>query len=275
MVFINKIIDILKYILIGIIQGISEILPISSSGHLALTYTYLNINVSSQLDLTMYLHLASSLALCLFFKDTIKRIITGFFNYLFKKKSKDDFLFCIYLLLASIPIGIVGIFIKPFLESYFNNLYFVSFFFFISAILLFSFSKIKSKVNSSYSIKNTLGVGLFQCFALFPGLTRSGTTMFAAKLFKLDEKKQKEFSFMLLLPISIGSLLLSLVDIKNTSFSFNNQTYLYIIAMIVAFIMTYLSLRLLFNKIKSKHFSYFGIYLIFLSLFNLLILLLS
>ena len=93
----QKIITLLKYIFIGIVQGISEILPISSSGHLAILYNIFNIQESEQLNLTVFLHLASSIALCIYFKNEIIELIKGSFDYLFlkQKNNKSYFLLSI------------------------------------------------------------------------------------------------------------------------------------------------------------------------------------
>lgn len=264
---VDKVIEIIKYIIIGIVQGISEILPISSSGHLSLTYKLLDISKSNQLDITIYLHFASSIALCLFFKDKIKDIIRGCYLYIFKKdKSQiNSFKLLIYLILATIPAAITGLLFDEFIEANFNNSLALAICFFITSIILLISSRLKKYTNSTYTFKNTIVVGLFQCLAIFPGISRSGTTMFAANLSKLDSNKQKEFSFLLLIPISLGAFILSLIKSYDTIFCFNESSYLYLISMIVSFILTFLSLKILMKKIKNIPYVYFSIYLLILS----------
>ena len=100
----EKIINLIKDIIIGIIQGISEILPISSSAHLAITYKLLSINNQNQFNLTIFLHFASCLALCIFFKDELIDMIVGFIKYVFKKDKtcKDSFMLFVYLIITII-----------------------------------------------------------------------------------------------------------------------------------------------------------------------------
>ena len=95
--------------------------------------------------------------------------------------------------------------------------------------------------NTKYTLKNTLIVGMFQSLALLPGISRSGTTMFGSKIAKIDERNGKKLSFFLLIPISIGSSLLALLDYNYISFA---NTFLYVISFICAFIFTYISLKL-------------------------------
>lgn len=264
---IKKVINIIKYIIIGIVQGVSEILPISSSGHLSLTYELLNISKDNQLDITIYLHFASSLALCLFFKNKIKDIIKGCFSYIFKKDKSQIYSFklFIYLVIATLPAATVGFFLDEFIEKYFNNSLFLSICFFITSIILLISSKLKSYTHSHYTFKNTIVVGLFQCLAIVPGISRSGTTMFAGKLSKLDSNKQKEFSFLLLIPISLGAFILSLTKPHNAFINFSEYSYLYLISMIISFVFTFLSLKMLMKKANEIPYIYFSIYLLILS----------
>ena len=136
----DKIIDILKYILIGIIQGISEILPISSSGHLYLAYNLLDISSNNQLDITIYLHFASSLALCIFFKDKIKSLIYGSFLYVFKKdrSQKESFYLLLYIIIATIPAAIIGVLLEDVIDKYCANTYILSLCFLITSSAIFS-----------------------------------------------------------------------------------------------------------------------------------------
>lgn len=259
----HKIIEIIKYIIIGIVQGISEIFPISSSGHLTIFYFLFDINENDRLNLTLFLHLASCIALLIFYKKTILNIIKSSFYFLFKKDKsyKEGFNLLLYLCIATIPSVIIGFFIKPLIENSFNNLLTVAIGFLITSIILLISKKIKGN-NIKYTFKNTLITGIFQSFALLPGISRSGTTILGSKIAKLDDKNGKELTFLLLIPITLGSTILSFFDV---SFSKINHIYLYIISFIISFIFTFMSLKLFVNKYKIKHNTYFSSYLIALS----------
>ena len=256
--------EIIKYIIIGIVQGITEILPISSSGHLALTYKLLSISEENQLNLTIFLHLSSSIALCLFFKDIIINIVKGTLKYIKYKTNKEDFMLLLYLIIASIPIAITGLALKPIVEKNFSNMIFISIGFFITSISLFVNQKIKINDNK-YNFKNTFITGLFQCISIFPGISRSGITILGSSISKLNIKKGKEFTFLLLIPISIGSSLLSLIEDGKYIFSSGNNICLYTISMIICFVFTYKSLQFFFKTNQQKNYKKYSIYLIIIA----------
>ena len=265
-----NILEILKFIIIGIVQGITEILPISSSGHLALTYDILKINATNQLDITIYLHLASSIALLFFFKDTLIKLIKGFCLYIFKKDKRylSEFKLMLFLVISSIPVAIVGFLLKPIVESFFQNIVFVSIGFLITAALLLIMSKMNTSSNNTYTFKNTAITGLVQCASIFPGISRSGITLFGSKIAKMSQRNGKEYTFLLLIPISFGSSLLAIFDTDFSNQITNNTIYLYLLAMIVAFIFTFLSLKYFFNANLTKHYKKYAFYLLFLGLFT-------
>ena len=262
------IVEIIKFIVIGIVQGITDILPISSSGHLVIIYNLLNVSSNQQLNLTIFLHLASSLALCVFFKDTIKNILIGTIKYIKYKSNKEDFMLFIYIIVSSIPVAITGLFLKPMVEKNFSNIIFVSIGFLITSITLLILKKIHNKSND-YNFKNTFLVGAFQCLSVFPGISRSGITMLGSKASKLDLNKGKQFTFLLLIPISIGSSILSLFEDENTLIFTDKNIILYIISMIITFIFTYFTLKFFFKVNQEKYYYYYAVYLILLAFLSL------
>lgn len=260
---------LLKYILIGIIQGLTEILPLSSSGHLAILYKLLNINIENQLEITIYLHFASSLALLIFFKKDILNIILGSFKYIFKKENKyiNEAKIIIYLIVASLPAAIVGFFLNDFIEGAFNSIYLIAINFTITALILFIHNTISIKKQVEYNLKNTFITGIFQSLAIFPGISRSGMTLFGGRLAKLKDNYAKKFSFYLLIVVSFGSTLISLIKEK---IFFNEATILYLISMLFAFLFTYLALKLFFNYKSKRIKHFFPIYLLAISFFILM-----
>lgn len=263
----DKIIQILKYILIGIIQGVCEILPISSSGHLSLAYYYLNIDETIQLDLTIFLHLASSVALLIYYRKHLSTLIKSTYLFIFKKKNehKNSFLTILYLLIAMIPIAVVGYFIKPIIEKSFSDIYIVLLGFLLSSIMMLIIN-LFNKSNKQLSFIKSFLIGIFQCLAIFPGVSRSGTCLTISKALKTKDNEGKNFCFLLLLPISLGSTILSLFDLNINSLNI----HLNIISMIIAFILTLLSLKLIFHKRKSIPYYVYSIYLILLVIINLI-----
>ena len=123
--------------------------------------------------------------------------------------------------------------------------------------------------NNNLSFKNTILSSMLQCICIFPGVSRSGTTLLSLKLFKIKEEKAKQFTFLLLIPISLASLVLSFFD-ENTYYIINSENiFLYLISMIITFIVTYISLKLFFYKnFKIK---YFILYMFIVSILTFLL----
>ena len=268
----ERFIEILKYIFLGFLQGISEILPISSSGHLMVAQHLLKVNESAIATFTIFLHFASLLALLIFFRKLIYRIISGSFQYLFYKNKdrKDDFLLLLYIIIASIPIGVIGILFQDSIESLFSNLLFVGFSFLFTAFVLFIISFLKEGNKEKVDLKAAIYTGFAQLIGIFPGVSRSGMTLSGAKCASLKQEKAKEFAFLLFIPAALGSFIFSLDDAKYL-FQDSQMVILSMIAMIVAFIFTLLSLTFIFKKFNNKHYRYFAIYLVFIGVFTIFI----
>lgn len=267
----EKIGDILIYIFLGILQGISEVLPISSSGHLALAQSVLNVNADNEALFAIFLHFASLLALLIFFRKLIWQMIVGSYLYIFKKDQtkKDDFMLVVYVIVASIPVGIVGVLFEEEINSIFSNLLYIGIFFLITALILYLISFLKAEGNDKITFKSAIIVGLFQLLGIFPGISRSGITMSGGKVAKLSNDKAKQFAFLLFIPVAFGSFVFSLGDFAAISQAGGSTIILYIISMIFTFIFTYLALEFIFKKFSIKHYKYFAIYMVFIGVLTI------
>lgn len=198
--------NLTQSIILGIIQGITEFLPISSSGHLAL---FQNILGEVDVNLDVVLHLATLLAVFVFFSKDIIQLIRGFFSFSWKNR---DFRMCVYILISSLPAGIVGFLFMKYLYGSFSNLYIVAAGFLISGMFLFtaSFSRNFSVLN----LKNSFIIGLGQAVALFPGISRSGSTVSTGVMLGVERKEALRFSFLLAIPVILGAVLLNFQDIN-------------------------------------------------------------
>ncbi len=270
-------IEYIKYFILGLVQGVAEILPISSSGHLALAESLLQIQFSgNQLEVfTVFLHFASLLALIIFMWPIIIRLIKGVFTYLFthdparRSLAKPDFMTFIYLIIASIPVAIVGIFLEDKIASIFGNLLFIGIDFAITGLVLLAVSFLFKKTGQDkYTWKNTLMAGLFQCIGVMPGISRSGITMSGAKIAGLDDNHAKEFAFLLFIPVAFGSFIFSLDNLSGLAGS--NQIPLYITGMVAAFVFTLLALKYIFKRFSTKQYPYFAYYMFAISLFTII-----
>lgn len=239
--------NIFKAIILGLVQGITEWLPISSSGHLALVQYFFNIESSVAFD--AFLHLASLIVIFIVFWKDIKEIIIGLIH-----KDKKYINLFLYLVIASIPAGIIGFLLKDSIDNIFSNILFIGIFLIITSIILFLTKFTKNK-NKDLNIKNSLFIGLFQAVAVLPGISRSGSTISAGLFSGLDPKKASKFSFLLSIPVILGSTILETKNIVEI----NNIWYL-IISCLVTIIIGIFSLRYFLQIVDKNKFKYFSIY---------------
>lgn len=245
---------LLKYILLGFIQGVTEALPISSSGHLLIFKTLLNVDVDFD-TLAIITNAGSLLAVVIIFWKDIIELINSFFKYLKTKDSKykTDYNYCWLIVLGCIPAGIIGLLVKKFnifslLE---NNVKIVGLSLLITALMLFIIKDFKGrKDKEDMKVKDALTVGLFQVLGVFPGISRSGSTIVGGMATGLKRDTAFKYSFMLYIPISLSATLVELKDLLSVSISSTLWIY-YIVATIIAFIFTAICIKW-FRKIVNE-----------------------
>lgn len=256
---------LIKLIILSIIQGICEVLPISSSGHLILFKHLLNVN-SYGLTLEIILHLGSLFAVIYYYRNELFKLIKNSINYLKgNKNNKKYFELLLNLFISTFITSIIALLFNSFIENTLSNILFLPIFFLITSILI-SFSNNKNKIKSIYeiSIIDAIIIGLFQGIGIIPGISRSGITYFSLSLRKVNSNDSFKYSFLLFIPITFASFLNKLL-----SFSSNEvltyPIYYYIISILISGFTTYFALKL-FSKLLSKNkYYYFSIYLIILS----------
>lgn len=268
----------LKYIILGIIQGITEPIPVSSSGHLLVFRNLFNAPVFEDLNFEIITNFGSFLAILFIFRKDVIRLIKNFFNYLFnkdekeKKKSLLDFKYCLNIIIATIPIGITGFLLKDKLEGILSSLTIVGISFLITAICLLLVSKIKgNKKDQDITIKDAIIIGLVQMIALVPGISRSGSTLVGCLFRDMKRDTALKFSFMLYFPVSIATFGLSMVEIIQEG-NFSNLVLNYTLGMIAAGIFTYFTTNWLFKEVRNGKLWKFAIYCFLLGLFTLFVL---
>jgi len=230
--------------ILAIVQGLTEFLPVSSSGHLAVLQNYFG-NVDVSLD--VFLHLATLLAVLVYFFKDITAILADFFT--FKTKS-ENFKLAIYIIIASIPAGIFGFWLNDKIDAIFSNLILVAFGFIISRMFLFTASFIKK--DKPVNLKNTFMIGLAQALAILPGISRSGSTVSTGMLLGISKEKAIRFSFLLSIPAIIGA---SLLKINESTIGFS-----LIVPFILAFLSGLLAIHIFLKKISAKNLKYFAYY---------------
>lgn len=244
----------IKFIFLGLVQGIVEAIPVSSSGHLLIFEKIINLGLNAeQLEvLATITNLGSLLAVIILFRKDIINLIKSFFGY-FKngnKKYLNDTKYCLYLVVATIPAGIMGLIVtKLGLFDFLNqNIKFIGLMLLVTGLFLFIIKDFKgSKNKDQITLKDAIIVGLFQVVALIPGISRSGSTIVGSMFRKLDRETAFNFSFLLYIPISIATSILGIKDLLEMNEAM--ITYIcYLSAMIVSFIATYFSIKV-FKKV--------------------------
>ena len=244
-----------KYVetlILSIIQGISEFIPVSSSAHLLIISRLSDFNVSN-LQLDISLHLGSLLAIILFFRKELINIINN----------KNIFLL---IILGSIPLVIIGyIFYSTNLIDQFRNLKVVAWTTLIFGILLYFSDKfeLKNKISSELNIKSIIIIGLFQILAIIPGVSRSGIVITASRFLKFDRVESSKIAFYLSIPALAGASVLGFKDVIDDQINFDA---IFIISTSASFLFSYFTIKYFLIYVKMFSLSFFVIYRIVLSI---------
>ena len=244
-----------KYVetlILSIIQGISEFIPVSSSAHLLIISRLSDFNVSN-LQLDISLHLGSLLAIILFFRKELINIINN----------KNIFLL---IILGSIPLVIVGyIFYSTNLIDQFRNLKVVAWTTLIFGILLYFSDKfeLKNKISSELNIKSIIIIGLFQILAIIPGVSSSGIVITASRFLKFDRVESSKIAFYLSIPALAGASVLGFKDVIDDQINFDA---IFIFSTSASFLFSYFTIKYFLIYVKMFSLSFFVIYRIVLSI---------
>lgn len=262
-------IELLKYVFLGLVQGITEALPISSSGHLLIVKNLLNVNVDFD-TLAIITNFGSLLAVILIFRKDIIKLVKGFFNYLFKKEKEYlyDFRYCLLIIIGCIPAGIVGLIVSKLdlLNEIDKNVKIVGISLLVTAILLFVIRNFDgTKEDKNLKPMDAIKVGLFQIIGVFPGISRSGSTIVGGMFSGLKRDTAFKFSFLLYIPMSIAASLLEVKDLMDTTISSTLWIY-YIVATVVAFIFTLLFVKWFRKLVNEGKLAWFSVYCVIVGL---------
>ena len=244
-----------KYVetlILSIVQGISEFIPVSSSAHLLIISRLSDFNVSN-LQLDISLHLGSLLAIILFFRKELINIINN----------KNIFLL---IILGSIPLVIVGyIFYSTNLIDQFRNLKVIAWTTLIFGILLYFSDKfeLKNKISSELNIKSIIIIGLFQILAIIPGVSRSGIVITASRFLKFDRVESSKIAFYLSIPALAGASVLGFKDVIDDQINFDA---IFIFSTSASFLFSYFTIKYFLIYVKMFSLSFFVIYRIVLSI---------
>ncbi|MCF6297488.1 MAG: undecaprenyl-diphosphatase UppP [Flavobacteriaceae bacterium] len=246
----------LEAIILGIIQGLTEFLPVSSSGHLELAKAIFgNKTVPEEsLTFTVVLHFATALSTLVVFRTEVLEIIKGLFQFKWNEESK----FSLKIIVSMIPAAIIGLMFEDQLAAFFNgNILMVGFMLIITALLLLLADKAKN-TDKNISYKNAFIVGVSQAIAMLPGISRSGATISTSVLLGIDRTKAARFSFLMVVPLIFGKVA---KDIMGGEISLqSDQIGSMSIGFIAAFISGLFACNWMISLVKNSKLYYFAIY---------------
>lgn len=218
---------IFESLFLGIIQGLTEYLPISSSGHLALGSHFVGItDPETILPYTVLLHVATVLSTLVILHKEVFWIFKGLFKITpaaegasFMERLNDQQRYALAIIVSMIPVGIVGLFFKDYVEAAFEGLFIVGACLLLTAVLLAFSYYAKPRQKKNISLKDAFIIGLGQAFAVLPGLSRSGTTIATGLLLGNSKSNMAQFSFLMVIPPILGEALLEILEMAKIGIS--------------------------------------------------------
>ncbi|MCF6366724.1 MAG: undecaprenyl-diphosphate phosphatase [Bacteroidales bacterium] len=248
--------DWIEALVLGLIQGLTEFLPVSSSGHLEIAKVIFGDNSLPQESLifTVVLHFATALSTLVVFRKEVFEIIKG----LFQLKVNEEFIFSVKIIVSMIPAAIIGYFFEEQLESLFSGrIMMVGFMLLITALLLILADKAKT-TEKKVSFLGALIIGVSQAIAMLPGISRSGATISTSVLLGVDREKAARFSFLMVVPLILGKVA---KDILGGGIQFENSQFTSLgIGFVSAFIAGLLACSWMISIVKRSKLSYFAVY---------------
>jgi len=244
----------MKYLLLGIIQGLTEFLPVSSSGHLVILKHWMNLQ-DEGVVLEVILHFATLLAIIIFFRRKI-------LEYATKEKIS-------LIIIGTIPIALIGVLFKDEIQSLFSNYFLVTVTLSLTGLILFM-SRNSKENKDNIDLKMAFVIGVAQALALTPGISRSGITVATALLLGIKRKKAFEFSFILAIPALLGALIINIPDICETTIDIHNL----VTGGISAFLSGLFALWIFYKIVRNKDLYLFSYYLWFVAAVSLFLFLL-
>ena len=254
--------DSLDAIILGVIQGFTEFLPVSSSGHLELGKAILGDNSipEDSLLFTVVLHFATALSTIVVFRKDIWEIISGLLKFKWNKETQ----FSVKIIISMIPAVVVGLLFEEQLEAFFGgNIAFVGAMLLITALLLWLADRSK-KTGKKVSYSNAFVIGISQAIAMLPGISRSGATISTSVLLGNDKSKAARFSFLMVVPLIFGKIAKDIVGGELFSESINYTSLS--LGFIAAFISGLIACTWMIKLVRQSKLTYFSIYCVIVGL---------
>ncbi len=261
--------SLLEALVLGIIQGITEFLPVSSSGHLQIGAAILGIKSTDNLLFTIIVHGATVLSTLIVFWKEIVSIFKGLFKFELNEETK----LVIYIIISMIPVGVVGIFFESKLEAFFGGqIIFVAAMLMLTGFILLATSFLKAK-NTSGNLSYTKSsiIGIAQAIAVLPGISRSGATIATALILGVDKEKATRFSFLMVIPPILGATLLKVKDLIEQPVMHNQISNAALaVGFMAALVFGIVACKWMINIVKKGSLVYFAYYCFAISTITLI-----
>lgn len=256
-------------LILGLIQGLTEYLPVSSSGHLAIGSALFGIEGEENLTFTIVVHVATVLSTLVILWKEIDWIFKG----LFKFRMNDETRYVLNILISMIPIGIVGVFFKDKVEAIFGSgLLIVGCSLLLTALLLAFSYYYKPRQKESIGLKDAFVIGLAQACAVLPGLSRSGSTIATGLLLGCDKARLAQFSFLMVIPPILGEALLDgMKMMKGEAVVGDIPTLSLLVGFLAAFVSGCLACKWMISIVKRGKLIYFAIYCAIVGILTLIL----
>lgn len=257
--------ELIQSLLLGILQGVTEFLPVSSSGHLVLARAFLGADLEPGITFEIVVHFGSFLSIIVYYRKLLIEIVGDFFASLTPAGLKEGQLLknensrlCLYILLSMIPAMIVGFTLKDTIESLFLNPFFISSMLIVTGCILFS-TKFVKKTDKEIDGGRALLMGVTQAIAIIPGISRSGSTISVGLFSGLKRDVVANFSFLMVLPVLGGAMILEVKDIYVAGIETVALVSLGV-GFLASFLSGYIALTYLIKLLKREKFHYFSYY---------------
>lgn len=253
--------EVLKYALLGLIQGITEPIPVSSSGHLIIVERLFGIHIEG-MSFEVLVNTASLLAIVWIYRKDLSKLVISFFRYIAKREARDyaDFRMGLYLILATIPAAVLGYLYSDEIGDLFKGMTTIGIALLFTALALWIIRNLRgNKGDKDLSLRDTFLVGLTQAIALIPGISRSGSTIVTAMLLGWKQETALKFSFFLYIPVSVGGMILTSKDLVNDP-QISQLMLPYAAAFLCSLVATYFALKWFMNIMAKGNLAVFSIY---------------
>lgn len=251
--------DLWQAVLLGIVQGLSEFLPISSSGHLELFKALLGVNLEGEASLgfTIYLHVGTALATIVVFRHTIWDLLKGLFAFRWNAQTR----YLALIAVSMVPAGIVGVFFMDYIDTLFtDNVLLVGAMLWVTAVLLFVADRARH-TPKKIGFGSALIIGISQAVATIPGLSRSGTTISTSVACGIDRSEAARFSFLMVLPLIFGKIAKDLMD-GGVSMEMSGSGLAIAVGTAVSFVVGIAACKWMIALVKKAQLKWFAFYCI-------------